>query len=138
MIKHRALDLATEFEWLSKRTGLALTADTIAACAEYNGEISAAAAYRDIGGGVATIHFACDKPIALRRGFVQNFLRYGFEVLKLEFMFAPIPEARGKAARIARHIGFTPVGLVPFYGGARQGMLMFCLSCPKDSDKGGI
>ncbi len=79
------------------------------------------------------VHFAIDKPMVIRHGFLHEIARHLFIACGRKRIFGLVPADNAKALKLDTHIGFTEVARVPH--GFREGVdyVVLCMereTCP--------
>ena len=120
-----------EWSWLVQRASPIRCQDTQGIVAyDERGLILAICAMDSWTADACSVHFAIDKPMVIRRGFLNEVARYLFLDRGRKRIFGLIPANNDRAHKLDLHIGFREVARVPH--GFREGVDYIVVCMEKD------
>ena len=128
---YKRLDKDYEWSWLVDRAAPKQMQDTQGIVAyDERGLILAVCAMDSWSHDNCSVHFAIDKPMVIRRGFLNECFRYVFIDRGLKRVFGLIPSDNDRAHKLDLHIGFREVARVP--NGCYEGVDYIVVCIEKD------
>ena len=111
IIEYRNLQSDTDWKWLTARADPVLTTATtgIVAIDKNTASIVAMACFDSWTETSAQIHWAIDKPMVLRHGFVEEIFNYLFNTCGKEILLAGIPADNIKSLKLGVHLGMKVI-----------------------------
>lgn len=110
-----------EWEWMAARANPLWTPkSTGIVVKDGNLEIAAMAVMDNWTETSVQVHMAIDRPIVLRRGFLQEIARYVFTIAGRDILLGTVPGDNAKAIRLNKHIGLDIVHSIK--GGFKPGV----------------
>lgn len=114
IISYRNIQCEDDWNWLVKRCDPTLTEHTkgIVAVDKVTDRIVAMAAFDSWTKNSCQIHWAIDKPLVLKHGFIQECFNYVFNTCGKAIMLATIPSTNIKSIKLSSHIGLNVVHII--------------------------
>jgi len=114
MIHFKALDTGQEWAWLQLKAGVIACQDSQGIVAyDDTGAIAAICAADSFTTDACQVHFAIDRPIVIKYGFLHEIARHLFIACNRDRIFGLVPANNAKALKLDTHIGFREVARVP-------------------------
>lgn len=114
MITFKPLDTAQEWAWVQLQAGVIACQDSqgIVALTD-TGAIAAICVADSFTTDACQVHFAIDKPLVIKYGFLHEIARHLFITCNRDRIFGLVPANNAKALKLDTHIGFREVARVP-------------------------
>ena len=112
-MKFKPLETMDEWTWFKERTHVIRCEDTQGIVAFDDSGIAAVAVLDSFTVDGCSVHFAIDRPIVIRSGFLNEIARHAFVSCNRKRIFGLVPSNNAKALKLDKHIGFTEVARVP-------------------------
>lgn len=122
-----------EWEWMRKRASVLACEDTQGIVVYQDDEIIAACVADSFTVDACCVHLAIEKPIALRRGFLQEIARHLFITCGRNRIFGFVPSTNTKALKLDKHIGMVEVARIPNALNKGVDIVVLCMekeACP--------
>lgn len=120
-----------EWDWIFERACPLWCKDTQGIVAyDENGNIQAVTVMDSWTDNACQVHFAIDKPLVIKHGFLNECFRHVFITCKRKRVFGLIPSDNDRAHKLDLHIGFTEVARIPH--GYSEEVDYIVVGMPKD------
>lgn len=114
MIRFKALDTGAEWLWLQLKAGVIACQDSQGIVAlDDTGAIAAICVADSFTTDACQVHFAIDRPLVIKYGFLHEIARHLFITCNRKRIFGLVPSDNAKALKLDTHIGFREVARVP-------------------------
>jgi hypothetical protein len=113
MIQFKPLDTAEEWAWIQDRAKVIACQDSQGIVAFDERGIAAICVADSFTVDACQVHFAIDRPLVIKHGFLHEIARHLFTVCGRKRIFGLVPANNKKALKLDTHIGFVEVTRVP-------------------------